>query len=84
MVRFSKYEFNNKLLDGVILFRVTPGIIWTKPIYIYIYIFFYFLTLSDQPNMYNSQKKNKILFHFVAVSQQLNRINPKYKPRKKN
>ena len=23
---FSKYKFNNKLLRGVILFRVTPGI----------------------------------------------------------
>ena len=33
--------------------------------------------------MYNSQKKNKILFHFVAVSQQLNRINPKYNLGKK-
>ena len=25
-VRFSKYEFNNKLLDGVTLLRVTPGV----------------------------------------------------------
>ena len=32
IVGFSKYEFNNKLLDGVKLFRVTPGIIWTQPI----------------------------------------------------
>ena len=24
MVRFSKYDFYNKLLDGVILLRVTP------------------------------------------------------------
>ena len=39
MVRFSKYEFNNKLLDGVILLRVTSGVTWTQPhIYIYIYI----------------------------------------------
>ena len=38
MVRFSKYEFNNKLLDGVILLRVTSGVTWTQPhIYIYIY-----------------------------------------------
>ena len=34
-VRFSKYEFNNKLLSGVTLFRVTPGVTWTQP-YIYI------------------------------------------------
>ena len=27
IVGFSKYEFNNKLLDCVKLFRVTPGII---------------------------------------------------------
>ena len=30
-LRFSKYEFNNKLLGGVTLFKVTPGI--------FIYIF---------------------------------------------
>ena len=28
-VRFSKYEFYNKLLGGVILLRVTPGVTWT-------------------------------------------------------
>ena len=38
-VGFSKYEFNNKLLSGVTLFRVTLGVTWTQPyIYIYIYI----------------------------------------------
>ena len=37
MVKFSKYEFNNKLLDGIILLRVTPCVTWTQP-YIYIYI----------------------------------------------
>ena len=26
MVGFSKYEFYNKLLGGVTLFRVTPGV----------------------------------------------------------
>ena len=26
MVRFSKYEFNNKLLGGVTFFRVTSGV----------------------------------------------------------
>ena len=39
-VRFSKYEFNNKLLDSVTLLRVTPYITWTQP-YIYIYIYIY-------------------------------------------
>ena len=33
-VGFSKYEFNNKLSGGVILFRVTLGVTWTQP-YIY-------------------------------------------------
>ena len=27
---FSKYEFNNKLLDGVIFFSVTSGVTWTR------------------------------------------------------
>ena len=35
MVVFSKYEFNNKLLGGVTLLRVTPGVTWTQ-LYIYI------------------------------------------------
>ena len=30
MVEFSKYEFYNKLLGGVILFRVTLGVTWTQ------------------------------------------------------
>ena len=30
-VRFSKYEFYNKLLSGVTLLRVTPGVTWTQP-----------------------------------------------------
>ena len=28
---FSKYEFYNKLLGGVTLFRITLGITWTQP-----------------------------------------------------
>ena len=35
-VGFSKYEFNNKLLSGVTLLRITPGVTWTQSIYIYI------------------------------------------------
>ena len=38
-IRFSKYEFYNKKLGGVTLFRVTPGVTWTQPIYVYIYIY---------------------------------------------
>ena len=30
-VRFSKYEFNNKLLGGVTFFRVTLGVTYTQP-----------------------------------------------------
>ena len=36
-VGFSKYEFNNKLLNSVTLFRVILGVTWIQP-YIYIYI----------------------------------------------
>ena len=38
-VRFLKYEFNNKLLGDIKLFRVTPSVTWTHLIYIYIYIY---------------------------------------------
>ena len=31
MVRFSKYEFNNKLLGGVTFYKVTPGVTRTQP-----------------------------------------------------
>ena len=36
MIRFPKYKFNNRLLGGEILLRVTLGITWTQ-LYIYIY-----------------------------------------------
>ena len=38
IVGLLKYEFNNKLLDGVTLFRVTWGVTWIIYIYIYIYM----------------------------------------------
>ena len=38
--RFSKYEFYNKVLGDVILFKVTPDVTWTQR-YIYIYIYLY-------------------------------------------
>ena len=31
MVGFSKYEFNNKLLNDVTFFRITSGVTWTQP-----------------------------------------------------
>ena len=31
-MRFSKYEFYKKLLDGVTLLRVTSGVTWTQPL----------------------------------------------------
>ena len=30
-VGFSKYEFNNKLLGGVLFFRITSSVTWTQP-----------------------------------------------------
>ena len=57
--RFLKYEFNNKLLDGITLFRVTLYITWTQ--YIYIYIMMEFLRLFYQ-------KKKKRLETFGKIS----------------
>ena len=37
MLEFSKYEFYNKLLGGVILIKITSSVTWTQLIYIYIY-----------------------------------------------
>ena len=34
MMRFSKYEFYNKYLNSVTLFRITSGVTWTQ-LYIY-------------------------------------------------
>ena len=31
MVGFSKYEFNNKLLDDVTFFRITSNVTWSQP-----------------------------------------------------
>ena len=46
-VRFSKYEFYNKLLGGVILFKVTLCVSWTQP---YIYIYIYIQESCNYPN----------------------------------
>ena len=37
-VGFSKYYFNNKLLDSVTLLRITPGVTLIQLSYIYLYI----------------------------------------------
>ena len=57
-VGFSKYEFYNKLLTGVILLKVISSVTWTLP-YIYIYIYIYrhtdidtvFWKLGDHPKL---------------------------------
>ena len=33
-MKFSKYKLCYKLLGGVILFKVTPDVTWTQPLYI--------------------------------------------------
>ena len=59
MVGFLKYEFNNKLLDSVTLFRVTLGITWTQLIYIYKICFFFIKFLRIKKYIYIQDfKKN--------------------------
>ena len=33
MMEFSRYEFYNKLLCGVTLFKVTLSVTWTQPLF---------------------------------------------------
>ena len=40
-VEFSKYEFNNKLLDNATLLRITQSV--TLSLYLYLYIYIYIL-----------------------------------------
>ena len=55
-VSFSKYEFYNKLLRGVILLKVISSVTWTLP-YIYIYTHTHthshkvFCKLGDHPKL---------------------------------
>ena len=39
MIKFSKYEFNNKLLDGVALLKIAQSLSLSLSLYIYIYIY---------------------------------------------
>ena len=57
-VGFLKYEFNNKLLDGVILLRVTLGVTWTQ---LYVYI--------DVPLIMSkrSGESDLVLIHFTYL-----------------
>ena len=55
MVGFSKYEFNNKLLCGVTLFKVISSVTWTQLIMIIIII-----PTNSPCNKYtHTQKKKK-------------------------
>ena len=56
-IRFSKYEFYNKKLGGVTLFRVIPGVTWTQPIYVCIYI--YILIVEVIPITFIIRKRKK-------------------------
>ena len=55
-VRFSKYEFNNKLLSGVTLIIVTPSVTWIQP---YIFVCVWDVLVSNHP------KKLKLFFVLV-------------------
>ena len=50
-VRFSKYEFYNKLLGGIILLRVALNITCIQLIYIYIYMSLYSNTSNIQTDI---------------------------------
>ena len=56
IVGFSKYEFNNKLLCGIILLRVTLGVTWTQPICVCVLLG-------------GKRKKlgNKTLFNYISI-----------------
>ena len=68
-IRFSKYEFYNKKLGGVTLFRVTPGVTWTQPIYVYIYI--YINCWSNTNYIYYKKKKKVTDIFRVLVNRTL-------------
>ena len=56
MVGFSKYEFNNKLLCGIILLRVTLGVTWTQPICVCV-------LLGEK----RKKLGNKTLFNYISI-----------------
>ena len=75
MVGFSKYEFYNKLLDGVTLLKVTPGVTWTEPLYIYKPIFLVSRILGCSCKYRHNTKLHKYLFlPFLLLSLILDKI----------
>ena len=66
MVGFSKYEFYNKLLDGVTLVRVTSVITWTQS-YIYIYIYIWLKYKTHYLNFTRMYFKPLILLLFNTI-----------------
>ena len=75
MVGFSKYEFYNKLLDGVTLLKITQGVIWTEPLYIYKPIFLVSRILGCSCKYRHNTKLHKYLFlPFLLLSLILDKI----------
>ena len=59
-VRFSKYEFNNKLLGGVTLIIVTPSVTWIQTyIFVCVCVCVWDVLVSNHP------KKLKLFFVLV-------------------
>ena len=72
MVDLSKFTSNYKILIGVILFRITPCVIWIQS-YIYIYnIFFCFIYLMK--NILFSYKSIIYYYIYDGVSELINVI----------
>ena len=53
-VEFSKYEFNNKLLSSVILFRVILNVTLSLSLSLYIYIYIYITYVFCGAQTHNS------------------------------
>ena len=71
MLGFSKDELCNKLLGGITLLRVIPGVTWTQPIYmcvlffgfnyIYIYIYMSWIQVTPGVTLSNVTSPNNLL-----------------------
>ena len=64
-VEFSKYKFINKLLGGVTLLKVTPGVTWIQLIYIYIY---YIIVLCGEEPLFLNEWPLKEINMFRVYS----------------
>ena len=67
MVGFSKYEFNNKLLDGVTFFRVTLGVTWIGLTALFCIIHGSYCTISVNFYFYLLYFQQKV-FSFSKIS----------------